>query len=65
MTCAGDSTNDACFGDSGSALVVPSATNFGVLEMLGIVSFGPPSGCAIAGYPGVYTRSSTPTSTIT
>ena len=56
MTCAGDSTNAACFGDSGSALVVPSATNFGVLEMLGIVSFGPPSGCAIAGYPGVYTE---------
>jgi hypothetical protein len=56
MTCAGDSTNDACFGDSGSALVVPSATNFGVVEMLGIVSFGPPSGCAIAGYPGVYTE---------
>ncbi len=56
MTCAGDSTNDACFGDSGSALVVPSATNFGALEMLGIVSFGPPNGCAIAGYPGVYTE---------
>jgi secreted trypsin-like serine protease len=58
MTCAGDSTNDACFGDSGSALVVPSATSPapGVVEMLGIVSFGPPGGCAVAGYPGVYTE---------
>jgi secreted trypsin-like serine protease len=58
MTCAGDSTNDACFGDSGSALVVPSATNPapGVVEMLGIVSFGPPNACALAGYPGVYTE---------
>jgi secreted trypsin-like serine protease len=58
MTCAGDSTRDACFGDSGSALVVPSATNPspGVVEMLGIVSFGPPNTCAVAGYPGVYTE---------
>ncbi|MGZ6644668.1 MAG: S1 family serine peptidase [Solirubrobacteraceae bacterium] len=58
MTCAGNSTNDACFGDSGSALVVPSATNPapGVVEMLGIVSFGPPNGCAVPGYPGVYTE---------
>lgn len=58
MTCAGDTTHDACFGDSGSALVVPSATNPspGVVEMLGIVSFGPSSGCAVAGYPGVYTE---------
>ena len=58
MICAGDSTNDACFGDSGSALVVPSATNPapGVVEMLGIVSFGPTSGCAVPGYPGGYTE---------
>jgi secreted trypsin-like serine protease len=56
MTCAGDTTNDACFGDSGSALVVPSMTTPGVTEMLGIVSFGPSSGCAVSGYPGVYTE---------
>jgi secreted trypsin-like serine protease len=56
MTCAGDATRDSCFGDSGGPLVVPKFATPGAVEMLGIVSFGPPSGCAIANYPGVYTE---------
>jgi secreted trypsin-like serine protease len=58
MICAGDDDFDACFGDSGGPLVVDDF-NFGTAvppRLLGIVSFGPPSGCAIASYPGVYTE---------
>ena len=60
MTCAlGQSPKrDACFGDSGGPLVVPDAMlppEADVVRLLGIVSFGPPNGCGIAGYPGVYT----------
>jgi secreted trypsin-like serine protease len=58
MLCAGGGAVDSCFGDSGGPLVVDDF-NFGTTvppRLVGIVSFGPPSGCAIAGYPGVYTE---------
>jgi hypothetical protein len=55
MLCAGTDHVDACFGDSGGPLVMDDI-NFGFPRLLGIVSFGPPSGCAVAGYPGVYTE---------
>jgi len=57
MLCAGDNLHDACFGDSGGPLVVNDA-NLGSTSprLLGIVSYGPPSGCAVPGYPGVYTE---------
>jgi Trypsin len=54
MTCAGDALHDACFGDSGGPLVVHD--DLGDDRLLGIVSFGPSSGCAVAGYPGGYTE---------
>jgi len=51
MLCAGGDGVDACRGDSGSPLVLPSGNG----DMLvGLVSWG--RGCAI--YPGVYTRMS-------
>jgi hypothetical protein len=58
MTCAGDATFDSCFGDSGGPLVVHQAGSPlpDAVEMLGIVSFGPPNGCAVPNYPGVYTE---------
>ena len=58
MTCAGNETVDACFGDSGGPLVVHEFANPvpNAVQLLGIVSFGPPSGCAIRDYPGVYTE---------
>jgi secreted trypsin-like serine protease len=55
MTCAGDVTYDACFGDSGGPLVVDGVAA-PASRLLGIVSFGPPQGCAIQNYPGVYTE---------
>ena len=57
MLCAGGGAVDSCFGDSGGPLVVDDY-NFPTLppRLVGIVSFGPPSGCAVAGYPGVYTE---------
>ena len=56
MLCAGNASVDACFGDSGGPLVADDLNFPGVPRLVGIVSFGPPSGCAIAGYPGAYTE---------
>lgn len=49
MLCAGYwvSTRDSCQGDSGGPLMVDN-------KLVGIVSWG--NGCAVDGYPGVYTK---------
>ena len=54
MICAGATAGgiDSCQGDSGGPLFVPSSDGSAVL--VGVVSWG--FGCALAGYPGVYTR---------
>ncbi len=49
MLCAGSAGKDSCQGDSGGPLVVAATKRQG-----GIVSWG--YGCALAAYPGVYTR---------
>ncbi|MCA9867615.1 MAG: trypsin-like serine protease [Anaerolineae bacterium] len=53
MLCAGlaQGGKDSCQGDSGGPLVVADGPNW---QQAGIVSFG--IGCALPGYPGVYTR---------
>lgn len=51
--CAGQAGLDACQGDSGGPLATPIA---GVWTLVGVVSSG--AGCAWAGYPGLYTRTS-------
>jgi secreted trypsin-like serine protease len=56
MLCAGGGSVDSCFGDSGGPLTVEDVNLFGVRRLVGLVSYGPPNGCAIAGYPGVYTE---------
>jgi len=54
MTCAGRSGKDSCQGDSGGPMVGLSSN--GSWFEYGIVSWG--QGCAQAGYPGVYARTS-------
>jgi len=56
MLCAGSTTVDSCFGDSGGPLTVDDYNGFPAQRLVGLVSFGPPSGCAVPGYPGVYTE---------
>ncbi len=56
MQCAGSASVDACFGDSGGPLVVENPNFPDDMRLIGIVSFGPPSGCAVPGYPGGYTE---------
>lgn len=51
MVCAGAKDADACFGDSGSGLVI---TYKGQIYLEGIVSWG--EGCGDPKKPGVYTR---------
>ncbi|MBN9264558.1 MAG: serine protease [Hyphomicrobium sp.] len=55
MFCAGshDGSGDACFGDSGGPLLV--RTREGVVQV-GIVSWGPSSGCGLTNAFGVYVR---------
>lgn len=50
MICAGyaEGGKDTCTNDSGGPLVVE-----GTNELVGLISYG--RGCAIAGYPGIYT----------
>ncbi|MFH1329345.1 MAG: trypsin-like serine protease [Actinomycetota bacterium] len=55
--CAGDFVNggiDSCFGDSGGPLFVPAGGGY---LHVGIVSSG--NGCALPGFPGIYTRTAT------
>lgn len=58
MICAGgDGKHDACEGDSGGPLLVPGPEP-GTWTDAGITSWG--AGCAVANYPGVYTRLAAP-----
>jgi secreted trypsin-like serine protease len=60
MICAGEPGKDSCFADSGGPLVVQTAASSPPANdvLVGIVSFG--SGCAQAGFPGVYQRVANP-----
>lgn len=50
MICAGEEGKDSCQGDSGGPMTCAGGVH------CGIVSWG--RGCALAGYPGVYTQTS-------
>lgn len=52
MFCAGGDTMDSCQGDSGGPIIIDGQDATADMQA-GIVSFG--EGCAIPGYPGVYT----------
>lgn len=52
MICAAASGKDTCQGDSGGPLF--ASNHAGGVVQVGITSFG--NGCAMPGYPGVYTR---------
>jgi len=51
MLCASAADTDSCQGDSGGPLMEEFGSGF---QQVGVVSFG--IGCALADYPGVYTR---------
>jgi len=53
MVCAGDSGKDSCKGDSGGPLITSENDR---QALIGVVSWGLPGGCAIDGFPGVYSR---------
>ena len=57
QVCAGVTGRDSCQGDSGGPLFA-TTPNGGPAVQVGIVSWG--IGCAMTGYPGVYTRLSNP-----
>jgi len=55
MICAGEEGKDSCQGDSGGPLVAAiGPTTPADFRLVGIVSTG--YGCALAGFPGIYTR---------
>lgn len=57
MLCAGEEGKDSCQGDSGGGLLVYDDGGDGgafSYRVAGVVSFG--IGCALAQYPGVYTK---------
>jgi len=54
MICAGEEGKDSCQGDSGGPMTCGEDD---MDPLCGIVSWG--RGCALAGYPGVYTQAST------
>ena len=49
--CAGSAGKDTCAGDEGGPLIVLESGRYAVV---GVASWG--RGCAVPGYPGVYTR---------
>ena len=59
MLCAGvpGGGKDACQGDSGGPLVMPTPGNPTVPLLIGVTSWG--NGCALNGYPGLWSRVST------
>mmetsp|Transcript_42315 Transcript_42315/g.62788 ORF Transcript_42315/g.62788 Transcript_42315/m.62788 type:complete len:1003 (-) Transcript_42315:64-3072(-) len=55
MMCAIDEGEDSCQGDSGGPLIIRGGSASGDVQ-IGVVSWG--YGCAIPGFPGVYSRTS-------